>query len=92
MPVCWRRRCRRRRRRRRRCCFCCFFFFCCCCCCRRCDACGNKAFAAAKPDDKLFAIDVECVATGIRSTDRATARVVLVDSQLRTVFDEYVFR
>ena len=45
---------------------------------------------SATPDNKIFAIDVECVATGIRSNDRATARIVLVNTDLETVFDCFV--
>lgn len=49
-----------------------------------------KAMRSAAPDNTIFAIDVECVATGIRSNDRATARIVLVNTDLETVFDCFV--
>jgi len=46
--------------------------------------------ASAAPDNKIFGIDVECVATGVRSTDRTPARIVVVNCALETVFDEFV--
>jgi DNA polymerase III epsilon subunit-like protein len=49
-----------------------------------------SAMSSAGPDEKIFGIDVECVATGVRAQDRAAARIVLVSMEDEVVFDEFI--
>lgn len=46
--------------------------------------------AEAGPDSNIFAIDVECVATGIRSSDRMPARVVILNFEEEVVLDAFI--
>jgi len=41
-------------------------------------------------DDKYFAIDVECVATGYTHNDRAVAQIAVVDDAMRTLVNVFV--
>ena len=51
---------------------------------------SNQVMKTAGPESKIFGIDVECVATGIKANARTVARIVLVNWENETVFDEFV--
>jgi hypothetical protein len=50
----------------------------------------SSFFLSIAPNQPIFSIDVECVATGIQHNSRSVAQVALVDEWCRPVFNAYI--